>query len=194
MYLVVAVLLIAIGGLGYLFLALPRAATPEAFQAPRTPERLARGEYLSRHVVGAATAMANATGRSIRRRRCASAKGMAAWPSNSTSGTLRAESDAGETRIVERWGSAARDDGRRLERRQAAVPADALRELLRHMSREDAEAVIAFIRTWKPAAHEVPPTQPNFPLNLIVRTIPSPAPPLPRRRRTRRIASNTASI
>jgi mono/diheme cytochrome c family protein len=51
-------------------------------------------------------------------------------------------------------------------------------ENLRQMSREDAEAVIAFIRTLKPAARDVPPTQLKFPLNLIVRTIPSPAPPL----------------
>jgi hypothetical protein len=51
-------------------------------------------------------------------------------------------------------------------------------ENLRVMSREDAESVIAFIRTLKPASNEVPRSKLSFPLNLIVRTIPSPAPQL----------------
>ena len=46
------------------------------------------------------------------------------------------------------------------------------------MSREDAEAVIAFIRTLPGVVHDVPRSQLNFPLNLLVRTMPSPAPPL----------------
>ena len=48
----------------------------------------------------------------------------------------------------------------------------------REMSREDAESVIAFIRTLPSVARDVPPTQLNFPFNLLVRTMPSPAPPL----------------
>jgi len=55
------------------------------------------------------------------------------------------------------------------------MPYDALRQ----MSREDAESIIAFIRTLPPVARDVPPSQLNFPMNLIVRTMPSPAPPLP---------------
>ena len=46
------------------------------------------------------------------------------------------------------------------------------------MSQEDAESIIAFIRTLPPVARDVPKSQLNFPFNLIVRTMPSPAPPL----------------
>jgi mono/diheme cytochrome c family protein len=42
------------------------------------------------------------------------------------------------------------------------------------MSREDAESVIAFIRTLPSATRDVPPTVLKFPMNLIVRTIPKP--------------------
>ena len=38
--------------------------------------------------------------------------------------------------------------------------------------------MIAFIRTLPPVARDVPRSQLNFPFNLIVRTMPSPAPPL----------------
>lgn len=43
---------------------------------------------------------------------------------------------------------------------------------------EDLYAIIAYIRTLKPIEREVPPTELDFPLNLIVRTIPAhrPAP------------------
>jgi mono/diheme cytochrome c family protein len=46
---------------------------------------------------------------------------------------------------------------------------------LRAMAREDAEAVIAFIRTLPAVARDVPRSTLRFPTNLIVRTIPSPA-------------------
>lgn len=42
---------------------------------------------------------------------------------------------------------------------------------------EDIKAIIAYIRTLKPIENEVPEAQPDFPLSLIMRTIPSPADP-----------------
>jgi mono/diheme cytochrome c family protein len=47
------------------------------------------------------------------------------------------------------------------------------------MSREDAESIIAFIRTLPSVARDVPRSRLNCPMNLIVRTMPSPASPLP---------------
>ena len=55
------------------------------------------------------------------------------------------------------------------------MPYDAYRQ----MSREDAESIIAFIRTLPAVARDVPRSQLNFPFNLLVRTMPSPAPALP---------------
>ena len=52
LYLLAVVVLMVVGGFAYLFLAFPRTAPPALVEAPRTPERIARGQYLSRHVVG----------------------------------------------------------------------------------------------------------------------------------------------
>jgi mono/diheme cytochrome c family protein len=178
LYLVAAMFVIATGGVGYLFLALPRAAAPEEFQAPRTPERLARGEYLSRHVAG-----------------CSDCHGERDWTKYSAP-QIRDREGHGGTAFkmdvgtvyganitpakLESW-----TDGEVLRAMTSGVSKDGSPlfplmpyENLRHMSREDAEAIIAYIRTLKPASREVPRSKLDFPLNLIVRTIPSPAPPL----------------
>ena len=52
LYLLAVVVLMVVGGFAYLFLAFPRTAPPALVEAPRTPERIARGQYPSRHVVG----------------------------------------------------------------------------------------------------------------------------------------------
>jgi hypothetical protein len=178
MYAIAALLLIAACGLAYLFLALPRAATPEVFQAPRTPERLARGEYLSRHVAG-----------------CSDCHGKRDWTKYSAPQMREFEGHGGTefklgigTMIapnltpakLESW-----TDGEILRAMTSGVSKDGSPlfpfmpyENYREMSREDAEAIIAYIRTWKPAAKEVPRSRLDFPLNLIVRTLPSPAPAL----------------
>jgi mono/diheme cytochrome c family protein len=48
------------------------------------------------------------------------------------------------------------------------------------MDTEDIFAIIAYIRTLPPIAHDVPATQLDFPLNFIVNTIPAKATPAPR--------------
>ena len=44
-----------------------------------------------------------------------------------------------------------------------------------HMSREDIYSIVAYLRSLKPIENKVPPRKLNFPLNLIVRTIPKQA-------------------
>jgi mono/diheme cytochrome c family protein len=178
LYLVAAVVVIAAGGLGYLFVAFPRAATPEVFQAPRTAERLARGEYLSRHVVGCSDCHGERDWTKYSAPQIREREGHGGMAFKLDVGTLYAPNITPAR--LESW-----SDGEVLRAMTSGVSKDG-RPLfplmpyanLRQLSREDAEAVIAFVRTWKPAARDVPPTQLNFPLNLIVRTIPSPAPPL----------------
>jgi mono/diheme cytochrome c family protein len=179
MYVIVAILVVAAGGVGYLFLALPHAASPEVFQAPRTPERLARGEYLSRHVVGCSDCHGERDWTKYSAPQMREREGHGGMAFKLDVGTLYAPNLTPAN--LESW-----TDGEVLRAMTSGVSKDGRPlfplmpyENLRHMSREDAEAVIAFIRTLKPAARDVPPTTLNFPLNLIVRTIPSPAPPLP---------------
>jgi hypothetical protein len=178
LYVVVAILVVAASGVGYLFLALPRAASPEVFQAPRTPERLARGEYLSRHVVGCSDCHGERDWTKFSAPQMREREGHGGMAFKLDIGTLYAPNLTPAN--LESW-----TDGEVLRAMTSGVSKDGRPlfplmpyENLRQMSREDAEAVIAFIRTLKPAARDVPRTKLNFPLNLIVRTIPSPAPPL----------------
>jgi hypothetical protein len=49
----------------------------------------------------------------------------------------------------------------------------------RVLSEEDLLSIIAYMRTLKPISHNVPASHFEFPLNLIVRTLPEPAHPKP---------------
>jgi mono/diheme cytochrome c family protein len=178
MYMVVAILLIVACGLGYLFLALPRAATPEVFEAPRTPERIARGEYLSRHVAGCSDCHGERDWTKFSAPQMRDREGHGGMAFKLDVGTLYAPNLTPAK--LESW-----TDGEVLRAMIGGVSKDGSPlfplmpyENLRQMSREDAESIIAFIRSLKPVARDVPRSQLDFPLNLIVRTIPSPAPPL----------------
>lgn len=178
MYAIAALLVIVAGGLAYLFLAFPRAATPETFQAPRTPERLARGEYLSRHVVGCSDCHGERDWTKYSAPQMREREGHGGMAFKLDVGTLYAPNITPAK--LESW-----SDGEVLRAMTSGVSKDGSPlfpmmpyENLRQLSREDAEALIAFVRTWKPVTNEVPRSKLNFPLNLIVRTIPSPAPPL----------------
>lgn len=46
------------------------------------------------------------------------------------------------------------------------------------MDPEDVKSIIAYLRTIKPIAYDAPESSPNFPMNIIIRTIPKPAKPM----------------
>lgn len=178
LYVVVAIFVLATGGIGYLFLALPRAASPETFEAPRTPERLARGEYLSRHVAGCSDCHGERDWTKYSAPQMRDREGHGGTAFKIDVGTLYAPNITPAK--LESW-----TDGEVLRAMISGVSKDGSPlfpmmpyENLRQMSREDAEAIIAYIRTLKPASREVPRSQLDFPINLIVRTLPTPAPPL----------------
>lgn len=52
-------------------------------------------------------------------------------------------------------------------------------KIYKHQSEEDIYSVIAFLRTLAPVENKVEPSSVNFPLNLIMRTIPEPYTPQP---------------
>jgi hypothetical protein len=58
----------------------------------------------------------------------------------------------------------------------------------RALSEADAEAVVAYIRTLKPVASEILPSRLDFPMNLLVRTLPKPYAPQPPPDRSRPVA------
>jgi len=179
LYLLLAVILIAGGGLAYLFLALPRSAPPVSLQVSRSPERIARGAYLSRHIVGCTDCHGERdwTKYSAPQMRDREGHGGMSFPigvgklyaPNITPARLNTWTD-GE--VLRAMTSGVSKDGSPLF---PLMPYDAYRQ----MSREDAESIIAFIRTLPSVARDVPRSQLNFPFSLLVRTMPSPAPPLP---------------
>jgi len=178
-YLLAVIVLVVVGGLAYLFLALPRTTPPTNLQVARTPERIARGEYLSRHVVGCTDCHGERdwTKYSAPQMRGREGHGGMAFPIDV--GTLIAPNITPAK--LSTW-----TDGEVLRAMTDGVSKDGSPlfplmpyEAYRQMSREDAESIIAFIRTLAPADRDVPRTQLTFPFNLIVRTLPSPAPPLP---------------
>jgi mono/diheme cytochrome c family protein len=169
------ILLAAALGSAYFYLRFPRTAAPLDLQAPRTAERLARGEYLSRHVAG-----------------CTDCHGERDWtkysapqmPEHAGRGGMVFDLDIGKV-IAPNISPAALStwtDGEVLRAMTEGVTKDGAPlfpmmpyENFRLMAREDAEAIIAFIRTLPHSANRPPRSALNFPLNFIVRTMPQPA-------------------
>ena len=181
LYLLAVVVLVVIGGVSYAFLMLPRAAPPAILQVPRTPERIARGQYLSRHVVGCTDCHGERDWTKYSAPQVREREGHGGMAFRLDIGTLYAPNITPvrlgtwtDGEVLRAMTSGVSKDGSPLF---PLMPYDAYRQ----MSREDAESVIAFIRTLPAVARDVPRSRLNFPFNLIVRTMPSPAPPLPER-------------
>ena len=179
LYLLAVVALAVVGGFSYLFLALPRVAPPVTLQVPRTPERIARGQYLSRHVAGCSDCHGERDWTKYSAPQMREREGHGGMAFRIGVGTLYAPnitpvrlSTWTDGEVLRAMTSGVSKDGSPLF---PLMPYDAYRQ----MSREDAESIIAFIRTLPPVARDVPRSKLNFPMNLIVRTMPSPASPLP---------------
>jgi mono/diheme cytochrome c family protein len=181
--LILTLIVIGLAGiaLAYLFLALPKASSPSSVKIVATPEKLARGEYLSRHVAG-----------------CVVCHGTRDW--TRFSGPLQPGSE-GRGSVFEIGiaslhapnitpaGVGTWTDGELLRAMTEGVSRDGrpLFPLMpygnyRTMAPDDLEAIVAYVRSLKPIAivPPVPVTKIDFPLNLIVRTMPGPAAPAPR--------------
>jgi mono/diheme cytochrome c family protein len=181
--LILTVIVIGLAGiaLAYLFLALPNASAPSNVKVVATPEKLARGEYLSRHVAG-----------------CVVCHGTRDW--TRFSGPLEPGTEGRGSMFeigiaslhasnITPAGIGEWTDGELLRAITEGVSRDgrALFPLMpygnfRTMAPDDLEAIVAYVRSLKPIpiVQPAPVTTIKFPLNLIVRTFPGPAAPAPR--------------
>ena len=175
------VVVLALGGLGYLMLAFPKVPPPAVVTLQPTPERLARGKYLSDHVTG-----------------CTSCHSERDWMK--FSGPVKPDrigvggqefplGGAGTVygknltpAAIGSW-----TDGELQRAVTAGVSKDgtALFPLMPYphfgvLAADDMHAVLAYVRSWKAIEHQVPERRLNFPMNLIVRTIPAAGTPQPR--------------
>lgn len=173
---------VIIGGVIYLYAAFPKVSPPSNIKVDATPERLARGKYLANHVVGCVD--------------CHSVRDWNYFAGPITPGT---EGKGGE-RFGEELGFPGNlyatnitpaglgnwTDGEMIRAITAGVNKDgrALFSLMPYLSfaqlsQEDLYSIVAYIRSLPPIQNSVPASTLNFPMNLIVRTIPRDAKPDP---------------
>jgi mono/diheme cytochrome c family protein len=174
--LVVLLLAVAACGYGYLMFAFPDVPPPRAdVKFDASPERLARGQYLANHVSGCTTCHAQ--------RDWTKFSGPVKEGTVGTGGQEFSLGPAGKVyaKNITPAGIGTWTDGELLRAVTQGVSKDGtpLFPLMPYphfgrMSEEDVHAVLAYIRSLKAIESAAPPPrQLNFPLNLIVRTIPA---------------------
>ena len=174
--LVVLLLIVAAAGLGYLFTAYPNVPVEADYKIRPTPERLARGEYLANHVTGCTT--------------CHSQRDWTKFsgpPKPDRVGAGGDHFDLGPAGVVYATtitpaaiGSWSDGELKRAVVSGVSKDGTPLFPVMPYphfgaMDEEDIQSILSYVRTFKPAESTIQPRKLNFPLNLIVRTIPAPA-------------------
>jgi mono/diheme cytochrome c family protein len=188
--LVVLVLVVVGAGVGYLFTKYPDVPPAENVSVVSTPEKLARGEYLSNHVTGCVICHAERDmtkyGGPVKPGTFGvggeffgdEAQGFVLYSKNITPAAIGSWTD-GE--LIRAFTTGVNPDG------EALFPIMPYPRYAR-LSRDDVESIVAYIRTLKPVQHTVPERKLPFPLPLIVRTMPAPAQLRPMPARSDRVA------
>ena len=174
--LVLLLVVVAACGYGYMMLAFPKVPPAPTVKFDSSPERLARGQYLTNHVVGCTA--------------CHSTRDWTKFSGPITPGTEGiggGKFELGPAGVVYAknitpaaigsW-----TDGELLQAVTQGVSKDRtpLFPVMPYphfgrMSEDDVHAVLAYIRTLKAIESPAPPARKlSFPLNFIVRTIPGP--------------------
>jgi mono/diheme cytochrome c family protein len=170
-----AALVVVAGGFVYLFTAYPRTAQALSLEVPRAPERIARGAYLARHVAACMDCHGERDWSRYSAPQMRDREGHGGMAFNLDIGTLYAPNitPAG----IGEWtdGEVLRAMTQGVSKNGAALFPLMPYENFAQMTREDAESVIAFIRTLPAAPRDLPRSVLKFPMNLIVRTLPTPA-------------------
>lgn len=177
--LIVSVAGLVAAGVAYLHLAFPKVGPATQIVVESTPERVTRGKYLAHHVTGCMDCHSDRDFSRFSGPVVPGTEGKGGapyfdqkmglpghfFPPNLTPAALSSWTD-GE--ILRAMTEGVSRDGRPLF---PFMPYLALAGL----SREDAYSIIAYLRTLKPIANEVPKSQLDFPVSLLVRTMPAPA-------------------
>jgi mono/diheme cytochrome c family protein len=176
--LVAALVLLVGGGLSYFLLRYPDVPPAESLTVPKTPERVARGKYLAEHVTGCVVCHAERD-----------------WSTYAAPVVHGSEGKGGQrfgfglepfvlyAKNITPAGLGEWSDGELIRAFTTGVSRDGtpLFPLMPYprfakLSREDVEAIVAYLRTLPAATNPPEPARTlNFPLPLIVRTIPAAA-------------------
>lgn len=177
-YTVIIVLLVVAGGLAYITLALPDVGGPEKISVALTPERIARGEYLANYVTVCVD--------------CHSRRDWNKFAAPIIEGSIGGGGELfdasvgfpGSVRVpnitpynLKNW-----TDGEIFRAITCGVRknGNAIFPLMpwpyySRMGREDIYSIIAYIRTLKPIKTVYPKSNLDFPLNIVVHTMPEKA-------------------
>lgn len=182
-------LLIALtGGLTvYLYAYLPHGGSTPRLSVERSPEQLARGRYLAQHVTVCIDCHSTRDWNRFSGPVIPGTEGKGGelfspdmgfpgifYARNITPYHLKKWSDGQLYRLIT---TGIRHDGEPIF---PVMPYPSYR----FMDPRDVRALIAYIRTLKPIAADWPASQPTFPMNLIMRTIPQPPQPMRQKRST----------
>ncbi len=178
--LICVLVLFAAAGLLFLFIKFPKKEPPSNITVQLTPERSQRGKYLVNHLAPClhchSARNQNVYGSPVvpgtegQGALFLQVKGLGKlYAPNITPFGLKAWSDGEIARAIV---SGINRDGDPLF---PTMPYPEFSQL----KQEDLYSIITYIRSLKSIAHEVPKTRLDFPLNLIVRTIPRPGAPDP---------------
>jgi len=179
--LVALVVVVALGGVAYLMLAFPNVPPAATVTLEPTPDRLARGKYLSDHVTG-----------------CTSCHSERDWTRFSGPVKLDRIGVGGQEFLLGGAGAVyaknitpaaigSWTDGELQRAVTAGVSKDGtpLFPLMPYlhfgaMAADDMHAILAYVRSWQAIESQVKPRALTFPMSLIVRTIPAAGAPQPR--------------
>lgn len=172
---VIMAVVIVGAALGYLKFALPDIAAAPVLKVELTPERIARGEYLANHVTVCID--------------CHSTRDWSKFSGPPTPGTLGKGGDIFDQKFgfpgvyyaknITPEGISRYTDGELFRTITTGVSKEgkALFPVMPfhyygQMDEEDIKSIIAYIRTLKPIANNVPESKSDFPMNFIINTIP----------------------
>ena len=188
---VVVLSVVAGAGVAYLFAKYPNVPPPESVTVVATPEKIARGEYLAKHVAQCVDCHAVRDFTKYAGPVVDGTEGRGGENFGSPGGAVRALYSRNITpAAIGQW-----TDGELIRAVTAGVNKDGepLFPIMPYpryaqMSREDVEAIVAYVRTLAPVEYTAPSRDLAMPLPLVVRTIPKapafrPIPP-----RTDRVA------
>jgi mono/diheme cytochrome c family protein len=192
LFAIVGLLVLAVvGAYGYVRFALPKRAEPRAGKVGSSPARVERGKYLFEVVAGCGHCHSTADDKRFAMPAAPGgfAKGQQ-FPAGGEGVQVAPNLTSDQETGAGRW-----TDGQLIRAIREGIGHDD-RPLFpgmpyseyAHMSDEDVQAVVAYIRTIPPVVNKLPPSQITFPMSLIMRMVPAPVASVPPLNKSDRVA------
>ena len=172
------VVILAASALAYIKLALPNVGKAEDLKIVVTPELLKRGEYLANHVCVCIDCHSSRDWTKFSGPPVPGTEGKGGdaftrdfgFPGNFYSKNITPEN-------LSKWtdGEILRAISCGVDKNNKALFPVMMYPYYKYMDKDDIIAIVAYIRTLKPIKNETKPGEPDFPINLLINTIPSKA-------------------